>query len=46
MLTRQNPVLWLADKDDFYSFDNSEDNKDIKILNYTHLPFIKMPVAQ
>lgn len=46
MLTRQNPVLWLADKDDFYAFDNSEDNKDIKVLNYTHLPFIKMPVAQ
>ena len=46
MLTRQNPVLWLADKDDFYQFDNSENNKDIKVLNYTHLPFIKMPVAQ
>lgn len=46
MLTRQNPVLWLADKHDFYQFDNSESNKDIKVLNYTHLPFIKMPVAQ
>lgn len=46
MLTRKTPTLYVADKDDFYQFDNSEENKDIKVLNYTSLPFIKMPVAK
>ncbi len=46
LLTKEKPILALADKDDFFAFDNSEDNKDIKVLNYSSLPFIKMPIAK
>lgn len=46
MVTKDKPMLWLADKEDFFDFDNQKDNKDIKILNYKSAPFIKMPVAQ
>ncbi len=46
LITRENPDLEIADKDNFYDFDNSEHNKDIKVKNYTSLPAIKMPIAQ
>lgn len=46
LITRENPVLYIAPNKDFYSLDNKKDNDDIKILKYTSLPFIKMPVAQ
>lgn len=46
LLTRTDPFLYLADKDDFYDFDNKKKNDDIKIKNYKSLPAIKMPVAQ
>lgn len=46
LLTRENPELYITPNKDFYSLDNKKENEDIKILKYTSLPFIKMPVAQ
>ena len=46
LLTRSNPILEIADKDSFYDFDNSEYNKDIKILNYKSMKALKIPIAQ
>ena len=58
MVTKEKPILELADKDDFFSFDNSVNNdkeyleknitgnEDIKVLRYKSAPFIKMPIAQ
>ncbi len=34
------------DIDDFFSFDNSKDLKDIKIKNYKHMGKIKFPITQ
>lgn len=46
LITRENPVLYIADKKDFYEFDNKEFNEDIKVLKYSSLPYIKMKAAQ
>lgn len=58
MITKKKPTLELADKKDFYEFSNEVNNdkeylkenvtgnEDIKVLNYSSAPFIKMPVAQ
>ena len=46
LLTREDPVLYINPDKDFYSLDNKKNNEDIKILKYSSLPFIKMPVAQ
>jgi len=46
LLMRVEPSLYIAPNKDFYELDNKKDNEDIKILNYTSLPTIKMPVAQ
>ena len=46
MVTKEKPYLYLANKDDFFAFDNKKDNDDIKVLNYKSAPFIKMPVAK
>ena len=58
MITKEKAVLELADKDDFFEFSNEFNNdkdylkqnvtgnEDIKILKYSHAPFIKMPIAQ
>ena len=58
MIAKEKPILELADKDDFFSFDNSVNNdkeyleknitgnEDIKVLRYKSAPFIKMPIAQ
>lgn len=58
MITKKKPTLQLADKKDFYEFSNQVNNdkdylkenvtgnEDIKVLNYSSAPFIKMPVAQ
>ena len=58
MLTKEKAILELADKDDFFKFDNhinndkeylkvnATGNEDIKVLKYKSAPFIKMPIAQ
>ena len=46
LITRENPEIYIAPNNDFYELDNKKDNEDIKILKYTSLPTIKMPVAQ
>lgn len=58
MLSKEKPILQLADKNNFFEFDNKVNNnkeylkdnptgnKDIKLLNYSSLGFIKMPIAQ
>ena len=46
LITRDNPYLYITPNKDFYELDNKKDNDDIKILKYTSLPTIKMPVAQ
>lgn len=58
MLTKEKPTLELADKDNFFMFDNNFNtnreylkenvtgNEDIKVLKYKSAPFIKMPIAQ
>jgi len=58
MMTKEKPVLYLTDKDDFFDFSNQvindkeylkeniTGNEDIKILKYKSAPFIKMPIAQ
>ncbi len=41
------PELWLnPEVKDFYDFDNSEELKDIKVLNYHHHGKISFPIAQ
>lgn len=41
------PELWLnPEVKDFYDFDNSEDLKDIKVLNYKHHGKINFPISQ
>lgn len=46
LITRKNPYLYISNKKDFYSFDNKKDNDDIKVFDYTSLPYIKIKVAQ
>ena len=58
MITKKKPTLELADKKNFYEYSNQVNNdkeylkenvtgnEDIKVLNYSSAPFIKMPVAQ
>jgi len=58
MITKEKAILELADKADFFKFSNEFNtdkeylkqnvtgNEDIKILKYSHAPFIKMPIAQ
>ena len=58
MIMKKKTILELADKDDFFAFDNTFNtskeylkenitgNKDIKVLKYKSAPFIKMPIAQ
>ena len=58
MLTKKKTILQLADRNDFFTFDNMcnnnkeylkenlTGNKDIKVLKYKSAPFIKMPIAQ
>lgn len=46
LITRENPILYINQEKSFYELDNKKDNDDIKILKYTSLPTIKMPVAQ
>lgn len=58
MLIKEKATLELANKDDFFAFDNTfctskeylkenvTGNKDIKVLRYRSAPFIKMPIAQ
>ena len=58
MISKEKPILQLADKDDFFKFSNQVNNdkeylkenitgnEDVKILRYSSAPFIKMPVAQ
>lgn len=58
MITKEKPILVLADKDDFFKFDNHFNsdkeylkqnvtgNEDIKVERYISAPFIKMPIAQ
>lgn len=58
MITKEKPILELANKDNFFAFDNTFNtskeylkenitgNKDIKVLRYKSAPFIKMPIAQ
>ncbi|MEG2311660.1 MAG: thymidylate synthase, partial [Bacilli bacterium] len=46
MIMKKKPFLTLASLDDFFAFDNSEDNKDIKLSDYVSAPFIAMPIAQ
>lgn len=58
MLTKTKPVLEIANKNDFFEFnndvnndklylnDNPTGNEDIKVLKYTSAPHIKMPIAQ
>lgn len=58
MLTKNKPILELANKDDFFKFSNEVNNDkeylkqnntgndDIKILKYSSAPFIKMPITQ
>ncbi len=57
MITKEKPILELADKDDFFKFNNEVNNDkeylkenmtgngDIKIKKYTSAPFIKMPIS-
>ena len=46
LITRENPEIYITSNKDFYELDNKKENEDIKILKYSSLPFIKMPVAQ
>ncbi len=58
MVTKEKPVLEVADRDDFFKFStdynldkayirkNATGNEDIKVLKYKSAPFIKMEVAQ
>ena len=58
MLDKKKPILEVADKDDFFEYSNKVNNdkeylktnptgnEDIKLLNYSSLPFIKMPITQ
>ena len=41
------PELWLnPEKTDFFSFDNSRDCADVRLLNYRHMGKLSFPIAQ
>lgn len=41
------PELWLNPEiDDFFSFDNSRDVKDVKLINYKHMGKLAFPISQ
>lgn len=58
MLEKKKPKLIVNNKDDFFAYsndvindkkyleENPTGNEDIKLLNYSSMPFIKMPVVQ
>ena len=46
MITKSKPELYVADKDDFYAFDNHKNNKDIYVKSYKSAPFIKFPISK
>ena len=58
MKTKEKPLLEIKDNDNFFTYNNKVNNdkeylkenptgnKDIKLLNYTPLPYIKMPITQ
>ena len=46
MITKSKPELYLANKDNFYDFDNHKDNKDIKVKNYKSGPVVRFPVSK
>ena len=58
MITKEKPILELADKEDFFEFSNEVNlekeylkenmtgNEDIKVKKYTSAPFIKIPITQ
>lgn len=58
MVTKTQPVLELADKDDFFAYNNVPNtskeylaenitgNEEIKVLRYKSAPYIPMPIAQ
>lgn len=58
MITKEKPILELADKNDFFEFsnevhlekeylkENMTGNEDIKVKKYVSAPFIKMPITQ
>ena len=58
MYNKEKPTLKLANIDNFFDFNNRVNNnkeylkknptgnRDIKLLNYSSLPFIKMPITQ
>ncbi|MCD8005373.1 MAG: thymidylate synthase [Oscillospiraceae bacterium] len=42
-----SPKLWLnPEVSDFYSFDNSAELKDVKLIDYRHMGKISFPIAQ
>ena len=46
MITKSKPELYVADKDNFYDFDNQKNNKDIKVLKYKSAPYIPFVVSK
>jgi len=46
MITKSKPELYVADKDNFYDFDNMKDNKDIKVKSYKSGPIIRFPISK
>lgn len=46
MITKDKPSLYVANKDNFYDFDNNQKNKDVYVKNYKSGPVIRFPVSK
>ena len=46
MITKDKPSLYVANKDNFYDFDNNQKNKDVYVKNYKSGPAIRFPVSK
>ena len=46
MITKDKPSLYVANKDNFYDFDNNQKNKDVYVKSYKSGPAIRFPVSK
>ena len=46
MITKDKPSLYVANKDNFYDFDNKQKNEDVYVKSYKSGPAIRFPVSK
>lgn len=46
MITKDKPELYVANKDNFYDFDNKQKNEDVYVKSYKSAPKINFPISK